>query len=69
MQKNIQKTGSYFSYIKATGGGVRGPKIMLSLSKRSHWAVKDVENRIKNIVPSPSYEFLKIAYNYSTREN
>ena len=56
--------------VKATGG-VRGPKTILSLSERSHWAVKDFEDRIKNIVPSPSYVFWKsqFACNYSTHEN
>ena len=38
-------------------GRGRGPK---SLSERSHSAVKDVEDRIKNIVRSPIYDFLKI---------
>ena len=39
-------------YLRPKGGGSGGPKIMLSLSKRSHWVVKDVEDHLKNIVPS-----------------
>ena len=41
--------------------------------ERSHGAEKDVEDRIKNIVPNLSYDFLKIAIrlysNYIAHEN
>ena len=30
----------------------------LGFSERSRWDGKDAEDRIKNIIPSPSYEFL-----------
>ena len=48
-----------FKY-KATGGS-GGPKIMLSVSERIHWAVKDADDRIKKYFHSPSYDFLKFA--------
>ena len=41
--------------------GVRGSKIKSSYSQRSRWDEKDAKVCIKNIIPSPSYDFLKIA--------
>ena len=47
---------------KATQGhrGVRVSRIKLSHSKSSRLDAKDVEDRIKNIIPSFSYDFFKI---------
>ena len=51
--------------------GSGGPTIFISLSERSYWAVKEIEDRIKNIVPSPSYDFFKSRFTcfYTMREN
>ena len=40
-----------FVQVKATGAG--GPKIIISLSERSYWAVQDVEDRINKHCSKP----------------
>ena len=47
--------------LRPQGGGVRGSKIKLSYSERSRLDEKYAKDQIKNIIPSRSYDVLKIA--------
>ena len=50
-----------FIDVKATGGGSEGQKLSKAISKDLVEMKKMLKSASKNIMPSPNYDFLKIA--------